>query len=113
VRLINPEGIQLVTATRTLRAPDARFGEPELLVRQAIEWCNGPGQDPEFPACSNDYNGSSVKTFVRARRGDEGVMTSVWVRPFPLLIENEEGLLGRPMQVWMTSVHHCRSMAVV
>jgi hypothetical protein len=80
VRLQNPEGVQMLTTSRLLRAPDARFGEPEAHIMEMFEHCMYPDQDPNWPLCSNDFNGTAVKTFLRIRRGEEQVATGLWVR---------------------------------
>lgn len=39
IELINPAGLQLVTQTHFRRAADRRFGEPEDLVAESLEYC--------------------------------------------------------------------------
>ena len=39
IELVNPAGLQLVTQSHFRRAADRRFGEPEDLVEQSLEYC--------------------------------------------------------------------------
>ena len=39
IQLVNPAGLQLVTQTHFMRAADRRFGEPEDLMAESLEYC--------------------------------------------------------------------------
>ncbi len=39
IQLVNPAGLQLVTQSHFMRAADRRFGEPEDLVAESLEYC--------------------------------------------------------------------------
>jgi hypothetical protein len=73
VRLRNPNGVQLVTASHVLRGADERFGEPADDIKKLFEYCMAPEQDFSWPHCTQDNNGSAAKTFVRMRRGEDTV----------------------------------------
>ena len=39
IKFVNPAGLQLVTQSHFMRAADRRFGEPEDLVEESLEYC--------------------------------------------------------------------------
>lgn len=74
VELINPNGIQLLTTSHIHRAPDARLGEPEQLLKDSngdcMKWAQEIG---EWSPCTNDYDNKFGKTFLRTQHA-----RSVW-----------------------------------
>lgn len=74
VELINPNGVQLLTTSHIHRAPDARLGEPEQLLKDSnadcVKWAKEIG---EWSPCTNDYDNKFGKTFLRTAHA-----RSVW-----------------------------------
>ena len=62
VQLTNLAGVQLLTDTHIMRAPDSRWAEPEEIIHASLAVCQGPPKSK----CTNDNNGLHGKTFVRS-----------------------------------------------
>ncbi len=74
VELRNPNGVQLLVDTHIHRAPDQRFNEPEIILRQANEYCRNYDETlGEWSPCTNDYDGKFGKAFIRVDKA-----MSVW-----------------------------------
>ncbi|KAK9820723.1 hypothetical protein WJX74_003809 [Apatococcus lobatus] len=74
VKLVNPNGVQLLVSSHTHRAADQRFNEPEEILKQSNKLCQQYAQElGEWSPCTNDYNGNFGKTFVRTHNA-----MSVW-----------------------------------
>lgn len=74
VKLVNPNGIQLLVSSHIHRAADQRFNEPEEILKQSNERCQLWAKElGEWSPCTNDYSGKFGKTFVRTRNA-----MSVW-----------------------------------
>ena len=67
VELSNPNGLQLLTQSHFMRAPDKRFAEPEEILEDSNADCARWKQEigPESP-CTNDFDGRFGKAFIRS-----------------------------------------------
>ncbi|KAK9837990.1 hypothetical protein WJX74_009132 [Apatococcus lobatus] len=88
IKLVNPAGLQLVTQSHFMRAADRRFGEPEDLVENSLEYCRSQRTTAtRLSPCTNDGEMRHGKTWVRASTGQ-----GLWTHGGSVQVDRGSGL---------------------